>query len=188
MKKPNMKIYLFVLFLAFYSTGHAKAPVRHVMDCRLVSFEGFTEACQIANEIDINANKFNKRTIDLLEGSTEGETLETLFDQGIVKKITVSHYGEMGNRNLEVFLKNKTPFFFSEGTTYYDRPVYIEGFKEVSKTLLYYLFKGDSVFGSNPATNKPPKRVSKEIEQTIHEQIDLYIKLIAAEGSKPETI
>ncbi len=148
------------------------------MDCSLNYFSGFTENCRAANEIYKNTHKYKKISKDIVEGSTERGTLEALLDHGQIKKISVTHYGEMGYRNLDVFFDKENPILLSDETTYYDRPIYIEGFKVVSKTLLYYLFKNGSIFESTPGANQQPQKVSPEVDYAIREEIDAYIKLV----------
>ncbi len=179
----NLIISFCVLCLASCSNGYAETRVQNLKDCSLSHFYGFKENCRIVNEIDSSAHNFRKLGQEIIGSSTEGGSLEALLDNEKIKKISVTHYGEMGRRDFEVFFKNEKAVFVSEETIYYDRPIYIEGFKEDSKTLLYYIFKNGGFWKVTPGQGKQPKKVLQDVEQAIRDEINAYIKLVANNNS-----
>lgn len=103
--------------------------------------------CFEAVKIDKKLKEYQQTEKDIFGYSTEGGELKSFSDGFKLKKLTVTNFGEMGQRSIEYYFDNSKLFFMREKTVNYDKPIYENGSKEIG-VLSNYCFFPQGVFES----------------------------------------
>ena len=98
---------------------------------------------------------------DLSGFSTEGGVLFSFYDKSTLKKSIITFYGEMSKRIDEYYFKNGKLIFVFKQNFYYDKPIYMNGFKvDYIEENRYYFYE-----------NKLIKWIDdKKVERNVNEK------------------
>jgi hypothetical protein len=120
----------------------------------------FTEINQSTNSYDVNV-------VEILGESTEGGELKSYTQNGELKKMVVSYFGEMGKLVEEYYFFKEQLFFAFIQRYSYDKPIYVEHSKvEKIEEERYYFHKDKLVRWLNPdkeqvaSSNFKPKELA----------------------------
>ncbi len=78
-------------------------------------------------EINSRERSLKKVTKDILDESSEGGQADVYYDGDSLKKIIITHYGEMGKITMEYYIEDGSVFFIYTRQSTYDRPIYVKG-------------------------------------------------------------
>ncbi len=87
----------------------------------------------IINDIDVkfdkiwsNLDNYSKKTIPVMDESTEGGEAEAYFDNKELKLLAVTWLGEMGKRRVEYYYDKRQLIFALDQEVTYNRPIYYD--------------------------------------------------------------
>lgn len=118
-------------------------------------------------DINNNINSYKKVKRDLIGESTEGGELEGYLNNGELKKLIATYYGEMGKLIEEYYFWDNRLFFVFTQDYIYNKPMSMDGSKVEKKDENRYYFHKDKLIrwlDPNKAKVNQSKRTEKEKE------------------------
>ena len=129
--------FFFVCFIGCLSSTVSSLPLLN----QCIDFDTIKNKkwCQEAVEID-NVKNYSVIRKTIFDKSSEGGELAIYYDNNVLVKATISSYGEMG------YIIKTFHYFKDKSKLYsildvdYDRPFYVDGFKELNKDIIFIVF------------------------------------------------
>jgi hypothetical protein len=122
------------------------------------------------NQINKGLKDFIVEEKDIFGESAEGGKIKKYYENGNLRKATVSHFGEMGKSVTEFYIKEGKVFFIYDSKSYYTKPIYIEGSTvDSTKENRFYFWNNDMIrwVGEDNEIVEPESEIFLEKEKEL---------------------
>lgn len=161
-------VFAFLMFIGTSSYGlscHNRELLQQVDTVRII--ENIRKKFQ---EINAKEHSFQKATKDIFGQSSEGGQAEVYYDGDDLKKMIVTHYGEIGKIRTEYYVDDGAVFFIYVKRTEYDKPMHEKGSKVSSIEEDRYYFYQDKMIrwvDSSKSIVKPTSEIFQSKEKEL---------------------
>jgi hypothetical protein len=116
-----------------------------------------------------NSSQYKVVEVDLYDESTEGGKLKAFQDSGQTVLIQADYYGEMGHKSEQYYLCKEILYFAYWVEEQYDKPIFEEDFKVLSKNENRYYFNNNKMIRwlDNTKTKQNKNTALYEISEKI---------------------
>ena len=126
--------------------------------------------------INKQLGRYQKKTRDAPDMSTEGGEVIGYYDKNSLKKIQCVFYGETGRAEVDYYLNNKGLFFVFRKQIFYDKPMYLKNFKIKNTNETRYYLYGAKVIKSIKKLNTLTSLSYNEIEEELKQILNILNK------------
>lgn len=174
------KVFILHLFILLFACNQAndQKTINHTAEIKPEIEKELSEEDIIANikkqftEINQSTNSYDVNVVEILGESTEGGELKSYTQNGELKKMVVSYFGEMGKLVEEYYFFKEQLFFAFIQRYSYDKPIYVEHSKvEKIEEERYYFHKDKLIRWLNPDKEKVASSSFKQKEFTILQDV-----------------
>jgi hypothetical protein len=183
MKTNNLiLIFLLLTLISFKSEEKKNQKVTSYLKIQLDTTQIINNIKKQFIETNTNVKKFKKVEKEILGESSEGGEIIIFYNKNIIKKIVVTHFGEMGQNTTEYYYGlKKELFFIFKKTSHYNKPIYIKNSKiKYTEENRYYFFENNLIRwldNKKKTVNSKSKKFNEEFKALKEEEQDIHEKI-----------
>lgn len=115
------------------------------------------EVQKYADSVDKNLSGLAKVKIEVFGASAEGGEISVYTKDSDIIKLKALYYGETGNNEFELYLRNKKVVFFSEKTIFYKSPISRNSVKVSKKNSKFFVMDDYGIVSGREGNKSVPK-------------------------------
>jgi hypothetical protein len=160
------------LFINFNSVNAVKNPINIERSVASDTSAIIKKIRLDFSTINSRLTSYKKKSKDVFDMSAEGGEVTGYYDKALLVKLHSVFYGETGKVEIDYYFNKEGLFFLYKKETFYDKPIYVKGFKIKNiEENRFYFYKNELIRWLVNKTVSPKSKTFKEVNDAINKEV-----------------